>query len=121
MLLVGASEAEKTALVMRMLLEPRLLNHDKLYGVAKSLYQPHYHVSRAGLEINSPKTDTNELTNFEAIIEMVNTDFNDVARVLAELNEHEGTKIEIHSHDDPNEAVDSSDSDKTFRKLMIFQ
>ena len=98
MLLVGASGAGKTALLMRMLLEPGLLNYDKLYVFAKSLYQPEYQVLKAGLENNLPKTDIIKLMNSDTILKKNNTELNDVARVLSELNENEGTNIEIEFH-----------------------
>ena len=82
MLLVGASGAGKTALLMRLLLEPGLLNYDKLYIFAKSLYQPEYQVLKAGLENNLPKTDIIKLMNSDTILKKNNTELNDVARVL---------------------------------------
>ena len=45
---------------------------------------------------------------------------NDVAQVLSELNENEGTNIEIEFHDNPNEIPDPSNLNKTIRNLMIF-
>ena len=120
MLLVGASGAGKTALLMRMLLEPGLLNYDKLYIFAKSLYQPEYQVLKAGLENNLPKTDIIKLMNSDTILKKNNTELNDVAQVLSELNENEGTNIEIEFHDNPNEIPDPSNLNKTIRNLMIF-
>jgi len=38
MLIVGMSGVGKTALLMKMLLDPDLLNYEKLYVFAKSLY-----------------------------------------------------------------------------------
>jgi len=40
MLTVGPSSAGKTASLMMMLLDPDLLNYEKLHVFAKSLYQP---------------------------------------------------------------------------------
>jgi len=50
MLSVAMSGAGKTALLMKMLLNSDLLNFEKLYVFAKSLYQPEYQVLRAGLK-----------------------------------------------------------------------
>lgn len=120
MLLVGASGAGKTALLMRMLLEPGLLNYDKLYVFAKSLYQPEYQVLKAGLENCLPKTDIIKLMNSDTILKKNNVELDDVARELSELNENEGTNIATEFHDNPNKIPDPKDLDKTIRNLMIF-
>jgi len=120
MLIVGSSGAGKTALLMRMLLQPGLLNYDKLYIFAKSLYQPEYQVLKAGLENGLPKTDIIKLMNSDAILRKNNTELNDVARELAELNSNEGTNIETEFHDSSNEIPDPKDLDKTIRNLMVF-
>lgn len=54
-LIVGPSGSGKTSLLMRLLLEDDMLNYDKLYVFAKSLYQPEYQVLKAGLSNNIPK------------------------------------------------------------------
>jgi len=40
----------KTTLLMKLLLETNLVNYDKLYIFAKSLYQPEYRTLLAGFE-----------------------------------------------------------------------
>ena len=79
MLIVGASGAGKTALLMRMLLDPDLLNYEKLYVFAKSLNQPEYQVLRAGLANGLPKTDTIKLMNSDTILKKNNTGIDDAA------------------------------------------
>jgi GTPase SAR1 family protein len=120
MLLVGASGAGKTALLMRMLLEPGLLNYEKLYVFAKSLYQPEYQVLRAGLQNGLPKMDIIKLMSSDEILKKNNAELDDVAAVLAECNEIEGTHIETEFHDNPNEIPDPTELDKTMRNLMVF-
>jgi len=61
------SGAGKTALLMKLLLDPDLLNYEKLYVLAKSLYQPEYQVLRAGLQNGLPKTDIIKLMNSDTI------------------------------------------------------
>jgi len=57
LLIVGASGAGKTSLLMRLLLEKDLINYNKLYIFAKSLYQPEYRVIQAGFEIKLSKSN----------------------------------------------------------------
>jgi len=73
MLIVGKSGAGKTALLMKMLLEPGLLNYDNLYVFAKWLYQPEYQVLRAALENGLLKTDIVKLMNSDTILKKINT------------------------------------------------
>jgi len=61
MLIVGMSGAGKTALLMK--LDPHLLNYEKLYVFAKSLYEPECQVLRVGLQNGLPKTDIIKLMN----------------------------------------------------------
>jgi GTPase SAR1 family protein len=97
MLIVGASGAGKTALLMRMLLEPGLLNYEKLYVFAKSLYQPEYQVLRVGLQNGLPKMNIIKLMNLDEILKKNNAELDDVTAALAECNETEGTHILIQS------------------------
>jgi hypothetical protein len=123
MLIVGASGAGKTALLMKMLLEPGLLNYDKLYVFAKSLYQPEYQVLMAGLQNGLPKIDIIKLMNSDKILKKNNTEIDDAARAIAECNQEneiEGTNIDCEFHDSPDEIPDPKDLDKTIRNLMIF-
>jgi len=87
MLIVGMSGAGKTALLMKMLLDPDLWNYEKLYVFAKSLYQPEYQVLRAGLAHGLPKRDIIKLLNSETILKKNNTGIDDAAQAFAECNE----------------------------------
>jgi GTPase SAR1 family protein len=123
MLIVGASGAGKTALLMRMLLDPDLLNYEKLYVFAKSLYQPEYQVLRAGLENGLPKTDIIKLMNSDTILKKNNTGINEAARALAECNEEneiEPSNVECELHDSSDEIPDPKDLDKNLRNLIVF-
>jgi len=64
MLIVGMSGDGKTALLMKMLLDP----DEKLYVFAKSLYQPEYQILRVGLQNGLPKTDIIKLMNSDTIL-----------------------------------------------------
>ena len=48
MLTVGSSGSGKTYLLMRLLLDDRLLNYDKLHVFARFLYQPGYRMVQEG-------------------------------------------------------------------------
>lgn len=122
-LIVGASGGGKSTLLMRMLLEPGLLNYSKLYVFAKSLYQPEYQVLQAGLENGLPKTDIIKLMNSDAILKKNNAEIKDAASALAEFNdEHdiEPSTIESEFYDNSNEIPDPKDLIKTIRTLIVF-
>ena len=122
-LIVGASGCGKTTLLMRMLLEPGLLNYNKLYVFAKSLYQPEYQVLQAGLENNLPKYDVIKLLNSDAILQKNNSAIGEAAEALAEYNQESDIKplnIECEFHDSPDEIPDPKDLDHPFRNLIVF-
>jgi len=56
-LIVGASGCGKTCLLIRLLLEHNLLNYDKLYVFARTLYQSQYQILRTGMENRLSKQD----------------------------------------------------------------
>jgi len=63
LLIVGSSGRGKTTLLMKLLLEKNLVNYDKLYIFAKSLYPPEYKVLIAGFENKLSKNDMLKLLN----------------------------------------------------------
>jgi len=63
LLFVGSSGAGKTSLLMRLLLQKELINYNKLYIFAKSLYQPEYRVIQAGFENQLSKSIILKLLN----------------------------------------------------------
>ena len=50
MLIVGQSGCGKTSLLMRLLLEPNLLDYNKLFIFGRSLHQKEYQILKAGFE-----------------------------------------------------------------------
>jgi hypothetical protein len=58
--------------------------------------------------------------NSDKILKKNNTELNDVARQSAELNDIDGSNIEIEFHDNPNQIPDPKDLGKTISNLMIF-
>jgi hypothetical protein len=71
---------------MRLLLEPGLLNYNKLFVFAKSLYQPEYRVLKAGLENNLPKYDIIKLMNSDELLKKNNAGIEEAAAALADYN-----------------------------------
>jgi ASC-1-like (ASCH) protein len=122
-LIIGQSGVGKTSLLMRMLLQPGLLNYNKLYVFAKSLYQPEYQVLKAGLENKLPKLDIIKLMNADNILKKHNSGIEDVAQALADCNENngiEGSDIECEFYDNSENIPDPKDLDKTMRNVIIF-
>jgi len=119
MLIVGMSGAGKTALLIKMLLDTDLLNYEKLYVFAKSLYQ----VLRAGLENGLSKTYIIKLMNSDTILKKNNTGIDEAAMALAECNEEneiEPSNIECEFQDSSDEIPDPKDLNKNIRNLIVF-
>ena len=79
-LIVGASGCGKTCLVMRLLLKHNLLNYDKLYVFARTLYQPQYQVLKVGMENGLPKEDIVQLLNSQQVIKCHETTISEVGK-----------------------------------------
>jgi len=116
-------QAGKTALLMKMLLDPDLLNYEKLYVYAKTLYQPENQVFRAEQENGLPKTDIIKLMNSDTILKKNNTGIDEAAMALAECNEEneiEPSNIECEFHDSSDEIPDPKDFNKNIRNVIVF-
>ena len=123
MLIVGSSGCGKTCLLMRLLLEPNLLNYDKLYIFARSLYQTQYQVLKAGLENNLPKEDIIKLLNSTEICKELGSSIEEVAKGLEIDNEKrkiEPSNIECEFSTDGNNIPDPSELDMSIRNLIVF-
>lgn len=130
MLVVGSSNSGKTTLLMRMLLEPRLLDYDKLYIFSMSLHQPEYKVLKAGFENHLTKKNIIRLLNSgEQITRYQNEPLSDedddiptiesVARGLAETQTRDSHLVG-EFHNSAEEVPDPSELDTSIRNLMIF-
>lgn len=122
-LIVGQSGAGKTALLMKMLLEPDLLNYDKLYIFARSLYQPEYQVLENGFKYGLSKKEMISMLNSAKTIEKHDCTIEDLALGLQELNkekDEEPNHIEAEFHDNADNIPDPKDLDKNVRNLIIF-
>ena len=101
MLIVGPSGCGKTALLMKLLLKDGLLNYDKLYICARSLYQPEYRILQCGLEKKLKKKWIRMLMNGDQIFKNTVT--------LEEVDEDDSISIEDIAEllsEDPNNTTD---------------
>lgn len=122
-LIIGASGYGKTTLLMRLLLEDDLLNYDKLYVFAKSLYQPEYEILKSGLENNLPKQDIRRIMNSEEYINKADINFDELAEAMQELNvenEKDPSEIECEFHETGENIPDPATIDRSIRNVIVF-
>ena len=122
-LLVGASGCGKTCLLMRLLLEHNVLNYNKLYVFARTLYQPQYQILRAGMENELPKEDIIQLLNSQQVIKCEKTTIDEVAKALRIDNDENGitpSGIEAEFYDTSSNIPDPSKLDRSQRTLIVF-
>ena len=123
MLIVGPSGCGKTNLLMKLLLQPNLLNYDKLYVFARSLYQPEYEVLRHGLENGLRKEDIVELLSIEDIMKKNDRTIKQLAEGMASYNEDndiEPSEIQCEFSDNGEDIPDPANIDRTIKNLIIF-
>jgi len=129
LIIVGASGSGITSLLMKLLLQKGLINYDKLYIFARSLYQPEYRVLQAGIENKLSKNNNLKLLNAgieiknEKYWEQQSTDgiptIESVATAMATLQK-KSSKIEGEFHTSAVELPDPADLNKSIRNLMVF-
>ena len=119
MLIVGQSGAGKTAMLMRLLLTPALLNYDKLYVFARSLHQ----CLMNGFENKLHKLDIQDMLSVGDLIRKEKSSIKEVGVGLREHNDENGIepstiKAEFYSSSD--EILDPAGLDRSARNLMVF-
>jgi len=129
MLIVGASGSGKTTLLMKLLLEKNLVNYDKLYIFAESLYQPEYKVMQAGFENKLSKNNMLKLLNAGEHIKdekywmQHSSDdiptIESVAAAMATLQK-KPSLLEAEFHNSADAIPDPADLDKSIKNLMVF-
>ena len=125
-LIVGQSGAGKTALLMRMLLEDNLLNYDKLYIFAKSLYQPEYRVLESGLKNNLPKSDIKLLMNCDKLFKKHNSSLDEIDDICEQKSNYNDendiprSDIDYEFSSNPNDIPDPQELNKITRNLIVF-
>lgn len=128
MLIVGPSGSGKTTLLMRLLLEEGLLNYDKLYIFARSLYQKEYEVLIEGFKNGLTKENILKLLNTSEKIKEkyketgVKVSIEEIAKALAQYqkdNEIE-SNLEAEFYNGPDNIPDPADINRDIRNLIIF-
>jgi len=132
MLIVGSSGMGKTTLLMKLLLEKNLVNYDKLYIFAKSLYQPEYRILIAGFENKLSKSIMLKLLNsgdeikdekyWKSKIKDDDDDIPSMESVAVAMStlQKQPSKLEAEFHDSSDAIPDPSDLDKSIKNLMVF-
>jgi len=123
MLIVGQSGAGKTAMLMRLLLTPALLNYDKLYVFARSLHQAEYQCLMEGFENKLHKLDVQDMLGVGDLIRKKKSSIKEVAVGLREHNDENGIEpstIEAEFYSSSNEIPDPAGLDRSARNLMVF-
>jgi len=131
LLIVGSSGSGKTTLLMKLLLEKYLINYNKLYIFAKSLYQNEYRVLIAGFENKLSRSNMLKLLNagdeirdekyWRSKIKNDNDDnpsIESVASAMKLLQKHP-SKLEGEFHNSSDMIPDPADLDKSIKNLMI--
>jgi len=112
---------------MKLSLEKNLINYDKLYIFAKSLYQPEYRVIQAGFENKLSKNNLLKLLNAGDEIkdekywkDQIKNDNDDiptiesVAAAMKLLQKHQST-LEAEFHNSSDMITDPGDLDKSIK------
>jgi len=123
MLVVGQSGCGKTTLLMKLLLQEKLLNYDKLYVFSRSLYQPEYKCLIKGFKNQLSKTDILSILNVGKLIRKHESSIEDVALGLKLDNEEKEippSTIEAEFYSSSDDIPDPADLDKDIRNLMVF-
>ena len=108
---------------MRLLLEHNLLNYNKLYVFARTLYHPQYQILRDEMENELPKEDIIQLLNSQKIIKCEETSIDEVAKGLRIDNNKNGiipSGIEAEFYDTGSNIPDPSELDRSQRTLIVF-
>jgi len=120
-LIIGQSGSGKTALLMRMLLQENILDHNKLFVFGRSLHQPEYQIIKAGFEHRLPKSEITEILKHNSMINDLDDKPAHVAAGLSQnLDDDEKGDIDCEFYEDPGDIPDPKDFDKQDKNLIIF-
>src|SRR5580692_519208 len=120
-LIIGQSGSEKTALLMRMLLQENVLDYNKLFVFGRSLHQPEYQILKAGFEHQLPKSQITQILAHDALINKLDDKPENVAFGISQnLEEDEKSNITCEFYENPDDIPDPKDFDKKEKNLIIF-
>ena len=83
MLIVGRSGCGKTSLLMRLLLEPNLLDYNKLFIFGRSLHQKEYQILKAGFENELTKEQITNILEENDLINELKDDPTNICKALS--------------------------------------
>src|SRR5882757_5796201 len=121
MLIVGKSGSGKTAILMRMLLEPELLDYNKLFVFGRSLHQPEYKTLKSGFDNNLSKKHIIDILNHNNLINELEGNPENVAEVWGtELDDEEKGNISCEFYENGTEVPDPKEFNKSDKNLIVF-
>src|SRR5579863_1095680 len=121
MLIVGRSGCGKTSLLMRLLLEPNLLDYNKLFIFGRSLHQKEYQILKAGFENNLTKEQIIEILKHNDMINDLEDDPANVCKALSmDLDDEDKGDIEIEMYENGCDVPDPKSFDTKAKNLIIF-
>ena len=123
MLIVGQSGCGKTTLLMKLLLDKNMLNYDKLYVFAPSLYQKEYEVLQAGFDNQLSKENILYLLNSGDLIDKTwkgeKPTIETVAIGLSMTQKHP-SQITAEFHKNEGDIPKPEELDMDIRNLIVF-
>ena len=121
-IIVGKSNCGKTQLMLNLLLDPELLDYNKLFVFGQSLHQKEYQIIKKAFESNIPKENIVRLfdNQDEAVEKKLSPHF-----VLDEVSKDLGNsnckkEIECHYYEKPEDVLDPKEINSADKNLMVF-
>ena len=121
MLIVGKSGSGKTAIMLRMLLEPGLLDYSKLFVFGRSLHQPEYKIVKAGFDSKLSKNHIINILKHNILINELDDNPENVAEVLGvELDDEDKGDISCEFYENGTEVSDPKEFNLLDKNLIVF-
>ena len=121
MLIVGRSGCGKTSLLMRLLLEPHLLDYNKLFIFGRSLHQKEYQILKAGFENSLTKELIIQILKHNDMINDLEDDPANVCKAFSmELDDEDKGDISIEMYEKGADVPDPNLFDSKDKNLIVF-